>query len=185
MVKLEYPKSIRELRKFIGSVMYITHFASDLAHYLRPFFRMLKKGNKLDDTPNLRLLFEKLKPHLASAPHLHIFNPDLKIVVRTDSSLNAWLFALFNETEDGTRLPGMYLGPVFPDSQKNLCTFRKEMLALIYGLRRVEYFLACKSFVVETDNQILAWLYRAKNLTAQSAQCMEFLKRFKIEFSVT
>ena len=153
-----------------------------MAHYLRPFFRMLKKGNQLEDTPDLRLLFDKLKAHLAAVPQLNIFNPDLPVIVRTDSSLNAWAFALLNEAEDGTRLPVMYLGSVFADSQKNLCIFRKEMLALIYGLRRVEYLLAFKSFVVETDNRILAWLYRAKNLTAQNARYLEFLNRFKIEF---
>ena len=113
---------------------------------------------------------------------MHIYNPELKTFVRTDSSLNAWSFALFNETEGGQILPIMYLGSVFHESLKNSCIFRKEMLALIYGLRRVKYLLAFKSFVVETDNQVLTWIYRAKNLNAQTARYIEFLNRFKMEF---
>ena len=60
LLKIEYPKSICDLRRFICFVMYIKNFAQDLSLYLRPFFRMLRKGQRLLDTPHLRLLFDKL-----------------------------------------------------------------------------------------------------------------------------
>ena len=67
ILKLQYPSTIRQLRKFIGFVNYVKHFATNMQHYLRPFYRMLKKGVKLEDTPQLRELFQRLKTHLAQA----------------------------------------------------------------------------------------------------------------------
>ena len=43
ILKLQYPSTIRQLRKLLGFINYVKHFATDMQHYLRPFYRMLEK----------------------------------------------------------------------------------------------------------------------------------------------
>ena len=44
ILKLQYPSTIRQLHKVPGFINYVKHFAADMQHYLRPFYRMLKKA---------------------------------------------------------------------------------------------------------------------------------------------
>ena len=57
-------------------------------------------------------------------------------------------------------------------------------MASIYGLRSTEYPLFNKKITVECDNQVLTWLYRAKNLNAQTARYIEFFNNFRFEFEL-
>ena len=184
LLALAYPTSLKQLRSTIGFIMYVKHFCEDLSSYLRPFLRMLRKPYRLQDTPELRLLFQKLKERLASSPNLYIFDHDKKIVVRTDSSQRKWSFGLFNEDSTGKRLPIWYLSGLHDQTTKNWCIFRLELQALINGLRRTFYLLFNRSILVECDNQVVTWLYRAKELNPEMARYLEFLNNFRFEFKL-
>lgn len=181
---LAYPTSKKLLRSAIGYIMFIKNHCENLSSYLAPFLRMLRGQNKMQDTPELRSLWEKIKERLSTAPHLFIFDPSKKIIVRSDSSLRKWSFSLFNQELDGTRRPILFLSGLHPESMKNHCIFRLELAALMNGLKRTMYLLQGRSILVEVDNSVVASIYKAKELNPHLARCLQFLNEFRLQFSL-
>ena len=180
---LAYPTSKKLLRSAIGYIMFVKNHCENLSSYLAPFLRMLRGNNKIQDTAELRILWQRLLERLASAPNLYIFDPQKKIVARSDSSLRKWSFSLYNEDSDGTRRPVLYLSGLHPESMKNHCIFRLELQALINGLKRVMYLLQGRSVLIEVDNSVVASIYKAKELNPHLARCLQFLNEFRLKFS--
>ena len=51
-------------------------------------------------------------------------------------------------------------------------------------MRRTIYLLFNISILVECDNQVLMWLYRAKEFNPQMTRYLEFLNNFRLEFKL-
>ena len=184
ILKLSYPKTIKQLRKTLGCINFIRSHCEHLASHLSPFYDMLKSPGKIKDTEQLRELFEVIKRKLVEAPHLSIFNENLQTVIKCDaSSKHGWSLIVFNEKPDKTREPVCYLSGRWSKCEKRMCVSKLELNALFRGLQRAEYMLFGRHLICETDSKVLTYLFTAREMSAYTARRIEFLNsRFKIEF---
>lgn len=183
LLSLAYPRTIRQLRAALGIFNYLKSHAENLAIHLQAFYKMLRKPQKLIDDEQHRRLFQEVKLKLSSAPNLHIFRDDMKIVCQCDASLEAWSFAVLHENEKGQRFPVGYYSGLFNETEKSYCIARLELLSLVYGLKKTQYFLQHKTIYVETDSSVLAWIFNAKTVAPQVARHLTFLGNFDIRIS--
>nr|VZI35101.1 unnamed protein product [Spirometra erinaceieuropaei] len=65
--------------------------------------------------------------------------------------------------------------------QRNYCTFRCELLAIVVFLRQLKHQLIGRRFVLRTDHRALQWLRSFKDPMDQLARWQEFLQDFDFE----
>ena len=80
------PQDVSQLRSFVGMVQYYARFLPDLSSHLGPLHRLLAKDQQWSWGRKEEEGFQKVKDMLAQDRVLTHFNPDLPVVVATDSS---------------------------------------------------------------------------------------------------
>jgi len=87
----------------------------------------------------------------------------------TDASDQALGAALQQEQDGAIRVIG-YASRALSDAEKNYCTTRKELLAVIFGLKQYRQFLLAREcFVIRTDHAALTQLKRTPESLGQQA----------------
>ena len=79
-----------KLRTFVGAVGFLARFLRRSAEILRPLQKAMSgaKGDKLEQTEELRLAFERVKKALGELTRTHPFHPDLETVMVVDTSIH-------------------------------------------------------------------------------------------------
>ena len=80
------PKSVKEVRSFVGLAFCYRRFIADLYTVARPLHRLTEKSREFSWTSECQTAFEELKKHLTEAPILTYPDPDGKVLLDTDAS---------------------------------------------------------------------------------------------------
>jgi len=158
IVEWTTPKSVPELRSFLGLANYYRRFIKGYSKKTTPLSDLLKKNRRWDWTVDCQQAFEKLKTAVVSAPVLGLPNFEKPFEVHTDASDRAIGGVLVQEGH-----PIAFESRKLSDVEQNYSTHEKEMMAVVHclGIWRV-YLLALK-FVVKTDNVANTFSGRRKN----------------------
>ncbi|GFW16529.1 retrovirus-related Pol polyprotein from transposon 297 [Trichonephila clavipes] len=87
--KLQPPKSVKQLKSFLGSVNVYNKFIDSYAKIREPLNQLLKKDKQWDWTAECQTAFELLKNKLITKPVLQLYVPKLPLHVFCDASLKA------------------------------------------------------------------------------------------------
>ena len=129
--------------------------------------------------------FEELKHHVTSAPVLAY--PDLSpgsgtFVLDTDASQRLGIGAVLLQVQPGgTERVVAYGSRLLNDHERNYCTTRLEMLALVTYVDYFRYYLAGCKFLVRTDHHSLKWLMSFREPEGQIARWLERLQEYDFE----
>src|ERR1700729_538455 len=84
--ELEPPKTVREVRSFIGMCGYYRRFVPKFSHIAEPIVALTRKRAKYSWSADCQKAFERLKDNLTRTPLL--VHPDInrKLVLHTDAS---------------------------------------------------------------------------------------------------
>src|SRR6266516_4662228 len=86
--------------------------------------------------------------------------------------------AVLQQEQDGVERVIGYASHVFDMHEKNYCTTRKELTALIFGLKQYRQYLLGRKFKIRTDHSALQYLKTAKELFGQQARWLDLLSEF-------
>ncbi|MGI4599466.1 RNase H-like domain-containing protein, partial [Klebsiella pneumoniae] len=86
VVNWEQPKTVFEIRSFLGLAGYYRRFVQDFSRVSAPLTKLTRKGEKFDWTPKCEEAFQKLMTLLTSAPILVIPKQGLGYTVYCDAS---------------------------------------------------------------------------------------------------
>ena len=153
------PRSIDEVRSFLGLTGYYRKFVKDYADVAVPLVAMLKKGTKYHWDEAQQKAFDTLRQSLMEFPCLGIIKPCGRLILDTDASDYA-LGAVLSQIQDGKeRVLGYYSKSLNP-AQTRYCTTKKELLAVKAGLENWDHYLQNPSepFLIRTDHAALKWL---------------------------
>jgi transposase InsO family protein len=176
-----FPRTLTELRGFLGAVNYQRSFINRFAEIAEPLTECLRKGAKIE--PNERRLqaFNALKQALVSSPvlALPIDEPDYESgwVLDCDSSLVS-AAAILQQWQGGKLRVIEYASRVFNSAERRMCAFRREMAALLFGLRHFRRYLLGRRFLVRVDNSAITHFRTTPEPTAQVARNLSFLEEF-------
>jgi len=171
------PKSLRETRAFIGLASYYRRHIFGFAAIARPLHELTKKGERFHwDTPQEEA-FKKLKECLTTAPVLAAPLQEGRYVLDTDSSDFA-LGAVLQQEQGGILRVIAYVSRALDTAEKNYCTTRKELLAVIYGLKQFRHFLLAQEFTIRTDHAALTYLKRTPEPVGQQSRWLDLLAEF-------
>ena len=85
------------------------------------------------------------------------------------------------QVQDGIeRLIG-FVSFVLDPAQRNYCTTRKELLAVVRFTRHFKHYLLGRDFTVRTDHSSITWLMGFKNIEGQLARWIEELSMYNVQ----
>ncbi len=127
--KMDPPRTVREVRRFIGMVSYYRNFIYQFAKVASPITALTKKENKFTWTKECQEAFDSLKKALCEAPVLAHPDPNTTYSIFTDAS-DVGLGAVLSQNGQ----PIWFASRVLTPAERKYDTREKECLAIIFGL---------------------------------------------------
>ncbi|XP_038162776.1 uncharacterized protein LOC119797673 [Cyprinodon tularosa] len=167
------PKSVKEVRAFLGLAGYYRRFIQGFSKIARPLHSLLtgiptdkKSGTKLIDwTLECQTAFERLKEALTQAPILAYADYTQPFSLYTDAS-NHGLGAVLAQNQGGEERVIAYASRSLHPAERNdanYSSFKLELLALKWAItEKFKDYLTGAKFTVFTDNNPVAHLQTAK-----------------------
>ncbi|KAF5783699.1 putative nucleotidyltransferase, Ribonuclease H [Helianthus annuus] len=153
------PKTVKQLRGFLGLAGYYRRFIRSFGMIARPLTDRLKK-DAFNWGPDAQDAFERLKSALTSAPVLTLPDPTQPFVIEADASAGGVGAVLMQN-----RHPVSFLSKALSPRQNALSVYEKELLAIMLAVKQWHYYLITGPFVIRTDQKSLKHLLSQKVTT--------------------
>lgn len=163
------PKTVTELRSFLGLVMYYAKFVPNISTLLEPLYKLLKKNAKFQWNGECDEALNKVKFLLVSSEVLAHYSPDLPLVLTTDAS-SVGIGAVISHLMPGDATTGnttkerpiAYASRSLNAAERGYAQIEKEALAIIYGVRKFHQYLYGRRFILRTDHKPLVCIFGEK-----------------------
>jgi len=118
---------------------------------------MTKLGEQFIWTEERDAAYETLKTHLVTAPILAMSQDAVSYTLDVDDS-NWAAGAVLQQEQDGLLRVIGYASKAFTGAEKRYCITRKELAALVFGLKHYRQYLLGRKFIIRTDHAALSYL---------------------------
>lgn len=182
---LDYPppKTIKELRRFIGCLNFYRRFVPRAAEIYAPLNDLLRGAKKadapIDWSEQLLEAFQKCKDSLVNITQLSHPEPDAELVLFTDASDLAVAGALHKRTSTGY-LPLSFFSKKFNNAQKKYSAYDRELLAIYLSIIHFQYLLEGRQFCVITDHRPLTFAFSRgfEKCSPRRLRHLEYISQF-------
>ncbi len=171
------PKTLKDLRAFLGLSGYYRKFIKSYAAISAPLYALTKKGAAYIWSSECDIAFNKLKSALTSPPVLAYPDFSKPFRVYTDASSFAVGGVLAQEV-NGVERVNCYVGRSLNSAERNYGITEKECLALVYSVRKLDCYLRYSSFTAIVDHSALKWLFSLKEPTGKFARWIALLQAY-------
>ncbi|XP_042388084.1 uncharacterized protein LOC121980194 [Zingiber officinale] len=146
----EQPKSMQEIRSFLGLAGYYRRFVEGFSSIAAPLTRLTRKGVKFTWSEACEASFQELKQRLARLG---------AVLMQYDRVV-------------------AYASRQLKDHEKNYPVHDLELAAIIFALKIWRHYLYGITFEIFTDHKSLKYLFTQKELNLRQRRWMEFLKDY-------
>ncbi|UYV62759.1 K02A2.6-like [Cordylochernes scorpioides] len=162
---LEFPKprSVKELKQFLGMVNFSARFVPNLAEIAHPMNKLLSKKEEWIWGDDQDRAFDQIKKNLTSAQGLALYDPSLPITVSADAS-SFGLGAVIWQTKDGLRQVIAYASRTLSETEKCYAQIEKEALAITWACEKFKQYIQGLVITLETDHKPLVPIFTSKNI---------------------
>ena len=144
------PQDRQGVLRFLGSVQYLSKYIPREAELTAPLRNLLKKNVLFQWMPEHQKSFEIVKQQLCRAPVLQYFDASKPLVVQADASKNGLGACLLQEGR-----PICYASRALTMAEQNYAQIEKELLAVLYAIRKFHQYVFGKLVLVQTDHKPL------------------------------
>ena len=174
------PKSVRELRSFLGLCSYYRRFVKGFADIAKPLHKLTELEREFLWTSECQSAFEVLKETLVTAPVLGFPDTGKPFTLDTDAS-GVGLGAVLSQEHDGVECVIAYYSRCLSKEERRYCVTRRELLAVVASVRHFHHYVYGVPTKVRTDHGALSWLLRFKNPEGQMARWLEILGEYNLK----
>lgn len=189
IVDFPLPKTLKEVRSFIGMSGYYRRFVMDYAQLAKPLTSLLRgedgrvskyasKNREVSLNEKAIEAFNKIKSTLISQDVILNY-PDLdqEFELTTDAS-NYALGAVLSQKDR----PIMFISRTLTKTEEHYATNEKEMLAIIWALNTLRNFLyGSRKVKIITDHQPLTYALSSKNNNSKMKRWKAILEEYNYE----
>lgn len=140
----------------------IEKFIQNFAKLAKPLTLLLRKNVPFVWQAQQQEAFETFKRILTTAPILQYPKFDERFILTTDASDYA-IGAVLSQGEIGKDLPIQYLSRNLSKSEISYSTTQKELLAIVWSVKKLRHYLYGRRFLILKDHRALTWLFRCKD----------------------
>ena len=141
---------IQTLQSFNGMVNYLKWFSPVLTELSEPLCRLCKQDTVWAWESEQQEAFDKIKSAITTLPVLTYFDKNKDHITQTDASKTGLRAALL---QDGQ--PVVYASRALTGTECRYSNIERELLGVIYELKRLHHKTFGHSITVETDHQPL------------------------------
>lgn len=175
------PKSVKEVRQFIGLASYFRKFIKDFSLLASPLTQLTKKEVEFTWQQTHQKAFETLKKKLTTRPVLAIYNPAAKTELHTDACSTGIAGILMQQQPDNTLKPVLYFSQQTTNDEKKYHSYELETLAIVRSLQRMRVYLFGKKFKVVTDCSALRYTLTKKDINPRIARWWLLIQDFEFD----
>ncbi|XP_065361991.1 uncharacterized protein LOC135955566 [Calliphora vicina] len=164
------PKTVRQLRQFLGLAGWYRRFVADYASITFPLTELLSKKRNFMWNCDAQLAFETLKTCLTTAPFLSHPNYNKPFIVQCDASQYGVGGVLAQCDDNGDERPIAFMSHKLNKAQRNYSVTELECLAVVLAIKKFRAYIEGHQFKVVTDHASLKWLMGQKDLSGRLAR---------------
>ena len=174
LANVRFPKSKKQVQRYIGFVNYYRNYIPRLSEKLLGFYELLKADKQIKVTEELLDHYKAINAALAEACGLALKQPitGRQYVLMTDASFRASGYALMIEEENDKKLnskkktfaPVAFGSKVFSPAQLKMSIYCKEFLAIYHAFLEYSHILweTTLPTLVMTDNRSVTRFFLTK-----------------------
>ena len=140
------PKTLKQLRGFLGLTGYYRKFVKDYASIAQPLTHLLRKDTPYEWKAEQQDALDKMKKIMTEAPVLVLPDPEKEFHIYTDASCYA-VGAVLTQNDK----PVAFISRALAGAETRYPTHEQETLAIIYALKQLRVYLDGRKFYVHTD----------------------------------
>ena len=167
---VKVPKTVRQVRSFLGMAGYYRRFIQDFSRVAAPLHYLTKDNVAFLWDAECQYAFDHLKSALVSAPVLHYpdFNAQIRIV--TDGSSLGY-GAIAEQSHDGKIWnPIAYASRSTKLYEKKYAPTMLEACAVEFGLDTFRHYIQGRPVILHTDHRALTYLNSVKHTSGKLAR---------------
>lgn len=172
------PRTIKQLRGFLGLINYFRRFVSKYSEEVRPLCDLLKQNKRWSWTQEVDGCFKRVKTLFVDTVLLAHPNPKDIYYLQTDSSnigVAGYIYQLTSEGEE--RVIG-FCSKSLSETERRWTVTEQELWAIIYSLSKFETYLRGARLVIRTDHKSLTFLQSCKLLSARMIRWVSYIGQF-------
>ena len=178
------PKTVRELRRFLGMFNFYRRFVPVAAKVQAPLNILLagpktKPSQSITFTQEQSEAFDACKTSLADAVMLAHPESDAELAVYTDASDNA-IGAALQQRVSNTWKPLAFFSRRLTAAQKKYSPYDRELLAIFEAIRHFRHMVEARPFVVYTDHKPLTFVfdYNREKCSPRQFRYLDYISQF-------
>ena len=159
IARLQNPKSVAEIRTFLGMTGYYRNCIQNYAHIAEPLVELTRKNYKFAWSDRQQQAFDTLKAALMSDTVMAHPDTQKPYLLYTDACDYAIGAILCQTDEHGTERPVVYLSKQLSPQQRKWATIEKEAYAVVHALTQLRPYLWGAQYRTFTDHKPLTSLF--------------------------
>ncbi len=156
IVDMEYPKTHKELKSFMGVINQFNKFIPNLALHSSPLRPLLNRNNDFHWEDSHKLAFDEIKQHIQTVARTTHFDINKPIRITCDASHDG-LGATLEQMEEAIQQwrPIAFASRFLNTAEPKYSTNELELLAIVWATEHFRYYIYGRPFTVITDHQAL------------------------------
>jgi hypothetical protein len=176
IVKWPKPKSVTEVRRFLGAIQYWRRFIPNFSFIATPLHALTSVKNTFQWEGKQQKTFNILKEKISTAPVLALPNIQQLFEIETDVS-GYTMGAILMQY----RKPIRYHSETFNQVVVNYPTYDKDLYSLVQSINKWKHYLLGKETIIHTDHHPLQYLQAQTKLQqSRHYRWMGFLQQFHL-----
>ncbi|KAG7578943.1 Ribonuclease H-like superfamily [Arabidopsis thaliana x Arabidopsis arenosa] len=180
MMQLQPPKTVKDIRSFLGHAGFYTRFIKDFSKIPRPLTRLLCKEAEFEFDEDCLKAFHTIKEALVTAPVVQAPNWDYPFEIMCDASDYA-VGAVLGQRIDKKLHVIYYASRTLDEAQGRYATTEKELLAVVFAFEKFRSYLVGSKVTVYTDHAALRHIYAKKDTKPRLLRWILLLQEFDME----
>ena len=172
------PTNLTETKSFLGLCSYYKNFIERYGEVAKPLNELSRSDVVFEWTDDCQKAFDTLKERLTTAPILAYPDLDEEFILDTDASAYA-ISGVLSQMQGGHERVIAYGSKTLSEAERNYCTTRRELLAMVYFCPYYKHFLLAKEFTLRTDHGALIWMLKWRQPEGQVARWIEIMSSFR------
>uniref|UniRef100_A0A672LNT7 Reverse transcriptase/retrotransposon-derived protein RNase H-like domain-containing protein n=1 Tax=Sinocyclocheilus grahami TaxID=75366 RepID=A0A672LNT7_SINGR len=161
--KFAIPKSVKQVRPFLGLSNYYRRFIKNYAKLSEPLCALIRDATPFGWDDSCQKAMDDLKSCLTSSPVLRFPDFGKAFYIHTDACDAGLGAALMQQDEDGREIVVAYASQTLNKSEKPYSTPEKECLVLIWALEYFRPYIDGLHVTVYMVQSSLQWLMSRPN----------------------